>query len=314
MKIKENIPLKYKNWFKTGGNSKFFCEPENEKNFAQAIEFANKNNLEIFVLGEGANILISDDGFDGLTIKPKLTLRDASLLRANGNCDVTAGASVQIQELIDFCLNNNLIGLEEFSCIPGTVGGSTYINIHYIDYFLSDFLVSAKIIDKKNGEIITVDKDWFNFGYDQSKLQTKEHFLVSATFRLKKVDNIKTAYAKGRRDEIIRHRQRRYPKSNTCGSFFRNFHDHEIDFKINGKKITAVAYYLDKLGIKGELRVGNAIVSVKHANMLETLPGATSCDVVNLAKKMQTLVQKKYGILPQAECQLIGFKNDPFIN
>jgi UDP-N-acetylmuramate dehydrogenase len=308
MKIQENISLKDKNWFKTGGNSKFFCEPENENDFQEAIEFANQNNLEIFVLGQGANILISDDGFDGLTIRPKLE---------NICIDkefIIAQAGVQIQDLIDFCLDNNLVGLEEFSCIPGTVGGSAYINIHYLDYFLSDFLVNAKVINKKNGEIIDVYKSWFNFGYDQSKLQNKEYFLISATFELKKVDNIKTAYAKGRRDEIIRHRLRRYPTSNTCGSFFRNFFDHEIDFKINGKKITAVAYYLDKLGIKGELRVGNAIVSSKHSNMIETLENATSSDVINLAKEMQFMVQKKYGILPKTECQLIGFKNDPLSN
>ncbi len=302
MKIDQNITLKDKNWFKTGGCSKFYCEPENEIEFQQAIEFANSNNLEIFVLGEGANILISDHGFDGLTIRPKL-----KKIEILNNEVITAHAGVKIQDLIDFCLDNNLVGLEEFSCIPGTVGGSTYINIHYLDYFLSDFIESAKIINKQTGEICEVCKDWFKFGYDKSTLQKKEDFLISTTFKLKKVDDIAAAYSKGRRDETIRHRKRRYPNSNTCGSFFRNFSEDEIDFKINGKKITAIGYYLDKLGIKGELRVGNAIVSSKHANMIETLAGATSNDVFNLAKQMQKLVQKKYGILPKAECQLIGF-------
>lgn len=302
MKINQNITLKNKNWFKTGGSSKFYCEPKNEIEFQQAIEFANLNNLEIFILGEGANILISDNGFDGLTIKPKL-----KNIKIFNNDVITAQAGIQIQDLIDFCLDNNIVGLEEFSCIPGTVGGSTYINIHYLDYFLSDFIESAKIINKKTGIICEAYKDWFKFGYDKSTLQNKEDFLISTTFNLKKVDDISAAYSKGKRDEIIRHRKRRYPNSNTCGSFFRNFSEDEIDFKINGKKITAVAYYLDKLGIKGELRVGNAIVSPKHANMIETLKGATSSDVFNLAKKMQKLVQQKYGILPKAECQLIGF-------
>ena len=302
MKIDKNITLKDKNWFKTGGCSKFYCEPKNEIEFQEAIEFANSHNLEIFVLGEGANILISDNGFDGLTIRPKL-----KNIEISNNYRVTAQAGIHIQDLIDFCLDNNVAGLEEFSCIPGTVGGSTYINIHYLDYFLSDFIESAKIINKKTGEISEVTKDWFKFGYDKSTLQKKEDFLLSTTFKLNKVDDIQAAYAKGRRDEIIRHRKRRYPNSNTCGSFFRNFLEDEIDFKINGKKITAVAYYLDKLGIKGELRVGNTIVSSKHANMIKTLDGANSSDVFNLAKQMQKLVQKKYGILPKAECQLIGF-------
>ncbi len=307
MKIKKNISLKNKNWFETGGIAKHFCQPTNESDFSQAIEFANKNNLQIFMLGEGANILISDDGFDGLTVHPSL-----NNININNNL-ITAGAGVNIQDLIDYCLNNNLIGLEEFSCIPGTVGGSVYINIHYFEYFLSDFLINAKVINKKNGNILTVDKKWFNFDYDQSKLHKKDFFLVNATFELTKVDNIKMAYSKGKRDEIIRQRQRRYPTSNTCGCFFRNFHENEIPFKINNNKITAVAYYLDKLGIKGELTMGNAFVSNKHANMIETRNNATSADVINLATIIQKMVFNEFGIIPKPECQLIGFKKSPFL-
>jgi UDP-N-acetylmuramate dehydrogenase len=307
MEILKNISLNNKNWFKTGGNSKYFCEPTTASDFQEALAFAQTNNQEIFVLGKGANILISDDGFDGLTISPKikeLHIEDEM---------VTAGAGVEIQELIDFCLDNNFIGLEEFSCIPGTVGGSVFINIHYFDYFLSHFLIKAKIINKTTGEISTVDKAWFNFGYDQSKLHEGQCYLVNATFLLEKVDQLKTEYAKGRRDEIIRHRIRRYPTSNTCGSFFRNFHENEITLEINGKKLPFIAYYLDKIGIKGDLRVGNAIVSSKHANMIETLPGGTSTDVINLAKKMQELVFEKFGLVPQPECVLVGFKENPFV-
>ncbi|MFA5074825.1 MAG: UDP-N-acetylmuramate dehydrogenase [Candidatus Babeliales bacterium] len=300
MQIQKNIPLSDKNWFKTGGNANFFCQPTTESEFQQALKFADSNNLNILTLGLGANILISDSGFNGLVINPKL-----NKIFIENNM-ITAQSGAFIQDLINFCLDNNFADLEEFSLIPGTVGGSVYINIHYINHKLSDFLVKAKIINKKTGETLSVSKDWFDFGYDKSKLQEKEYFLIDATFKLKKVDAIQTAYAKGRRDEIIRHRKNRYPYSNTCGSFFRNFYPEEINFEINGKKITAVAYYLDKIGIKGELRVGNAIVSSQHANMIVTLPGAKSCDVLNLAKKMQQLVFDKFGVKPVSECQIIG--------
>ena len=305
MKIQKNISLKNKNWFSTGGKTKYFCKPTNENEFKKSLQFAKQNKLKIFVLGKGANILISDEGFDGITIKPEL-----NKIKIKNNI-IEAGSGVNIQQLIDHCLENNLIGLEEFSNIPGTIGGAVYINIHYIDHFLSDFLIKAKIINKNSGEIIDVDKNWFNFGYDQSKLQNKDFFLISATFKLKLVNNIKSEYAKGRRDEIIRHRQRSYPTKNTCGSFFRNFYKNEINFKINDKKILSVAYYLDKVGIKGELKVGNAMVSSKHANMIETLKNATSEDVINLAKKMQVLVYKKYKIIPKSECVFIGFVKKP---
>jgi UDP-N-acetylmuramate dehydrogenase len=304
MNINKNVSLKNKNWFKTGGNSKFYCEPKTESDFVDAINFSNKNNLEIFVLGKGANILISDEGFNGLTIHPK----NETLIIKNDT--VTAQAGVDIQNLIDYCLDNNLIGLEDFSNIPGNIGGATYINIHYFDKFLSDFLINAKVINKKTAEITNVNKEWFNFGYDQSTLQQKEYYLIESTFKLKKANEIQAAYAKGRRDEIIRYRQRQYPTQNTCGSFFRNFHENEVTLKINNKKIIYVAYYLDKLGIKGNLKIGQAQVSYKHANMIVTEDNATSNDVINLAKKIQELCFKQYKIIPKPECQIIGFKKN----
>lgn len=307
MKIEQNINLSDKNWFKTGGVAKYFCEPRDEQEFALALEYAQKNELATFVLGLGANILISDDGFSGLVIRPTL-----NQIQIEGE-NVVVQAGTKIQDLIDFCLEHNLIGLEEFSGIPGTIGGSIFINIHYYDYFLADFLVKARLIEQSSGKCMDVDKSWFNFNYDYSKLLEGNFYIVNATFKLKHVSDIQAAYAKGRRDETIRHRNRRYPTSNTCGSFFRNFNEDEVPFLVKGKKLLFVAYYLDKLGVKGELSHGNAAVSHQHANMIVTKPEATSADVINLAKKMQELVKEKFGIIPQPECQLIGFQQNPLL-
>jgi len=84
----------------------------------------------------------------------------------------------------------------------------------------------------------------------QSKLQEEQYYLLDATFILKKATDLETAFARGRRKEIIRHREKRYPSKNTCGSFFRNFLDHEVTLMSNNKKIIYVAYYLDKIGVK----------------------------------------------------------------
>lgn len=306
--IQENIPLADKNWFKTGGNARFFCEPTTAIEFQQALIFAKKNALEIFILGEGANILISDQGFDGLVIKPKI--KNITIINQDTQqALVQAGTGVRFHDLIIFCLDNKLSNLEEFSGIPGNVGGCVYINIHYYEFLLDQFLIEAQVIHRQSGEIITVKPEWFNFGYDQSKLQDQEYYLVNATFKLKVMNDLETAYAKGRHAEIIRHRDRRYPTQATCGSFFRNFHQKEV---VNTeKKLIFVAYYLDKLGIKGELAVGDAIVSYQHANMLVNKGKATSTDLIDLALKMQEMVYQKFGIKPHAECQLIGFKNNP---
>ncbi len=74
-----------------------------------------------------------------------------------------------------------------------------------------------------------------------------------------------------------------------------------------------VAYYLDKIGVKGELKFGGCQVSYQHANMLVNFDNSTSNDIILVAKKMQTLVFENFGIIPQPECILIGFKNDPLL-
>ena len=306
--IQQNISLADKNWFKTGGSARFYCEPTTPQQFASALSFAHENNLEVFVLGQGANVLISDDGFDGLLIRPMLNNISATQYDQH-TAMVKAGAGTTFHDLILYCLDHNLTNLEEFSGIPGTVGGSVYINLHYYEFLLEQFIVNAQIICKKTMQILTVDPAWFKFGYDASRLQEKEFYLLSATFQLKHANDSQVSFARGRRQEIIRHRERRYPQLGTCGSFFRNFLPEEI--ANTGNTLIYVAYYLDKVGVKGELSVGDAIVSYQHANMLVNKGKATSSDIIKVAQIMQQKVFQQFGIKPQAECQLVGFKQNP---
>lgn len=307
MNIEKNIPLHDKNWFQTGGPARYYAQPTTPEEFAQALSFANKNSLALTLLGEGANVLISDNGFDGLVIKPALKKIDV----ISNTPHIQFEAGVTIQEAINSALEHNLIGIEEFSGIPGSIGGATYMNLHYFDFFLSQFVIEAQVIEKDTGQLKTVDNSWFAFGYDQSKLHEKQWFLINVTLALTKATDLKTAYAQGRRDEIIRQRNARYPTSHTCGSFFRNFHHDELISVKNAKKLPYIAYYLDQLGIKGTLSYGDAIVSHRHANMLVNQGKASSHDIIMLAQKMQELVLKHFGIIPQPECQLIGFKEYP---
>ena len=305
--IKKLVPLHDKNWFATGGVARYFAEPETAEQLQEALAFATTEHLELFVLGSGANILISDKGFDGLVIHSQLNYICAA------DNQVTAGAGITMHELIDYCLEHNLLGLEEFSGIPGTVGGSVYINLHYFNFLLEQFIIKAQVINKRTGQLQNVSRDWFNFGYNHSRLQAEPYLLVEATFQLKQATDLEVAYARGKRDEIIRHRNARYPTKRTCGSFFRNFFDHEVTLEDNGKKMIYVAYYLDKLGIKGQLLVGDAKVSYQHANMIVNIGNATSADIIELARTIQQQMLDTYGIMPQPECQLVGFAHYPLL-
>lgn len=306
--IKEHVSLSNKNWFRTGGAAEFYAAPESPEEFQQAIQFASTHSLPVTMLGQGANCLISDAGIKGLVTQPHV--RSISF---HDNL-VTAQAGAAMSDLIDACLAHNLIGLEEFSGIPGTVGGSVFINLHYFEFLLSQFLVSARVMHKHTGEILTVDNQWFSFGYNTSTLHHAPYYLVDATFALKKTDDNGIAFAKGRAQEIIRHRTARYPSKNTCGSFFRNFLPEEVSIVSNGKKMIYVAYYLDKLGVKGHLEKGDAIVSYQHANMIINRGNATSSDILEVARTMQTMVRDAFGIIPQPECRLLGFNEYPLLS
>ncbi len=310
--IQENVSLRDKNWFNTGGNARYYAVPTTAAEFQFAVAFAQDNNLPICLLGQGANMLISDDGFDGIIIHPALNALSHTFVNEH-EVVVHAQTNVSMDTLIQYCLDNALLGLEEFSGIPGTVGGSVYINLHYFQFLLSQFLISAQVLEKKTTTLLDVDNAWFNFDYNYSTLHKEEHYLVQATFLLKRGSPHEISFAQGRRAEIIRHRISRYPNKNTCGSFFRNFFDHEVTITSNNKKMTFVAYYLDKIGVKGHLQVGDAIVSYQHANMIVNQGNATSADIIAVAKTMQQLVHDTFKITPQPECRLIGFKEYPLL-
>lgn len=310
--IQFDIPLCDKNWFGTGGASKYFAQPCNAQEFQESLLFATTKNLPVFLLGKGANILVSDAGFAGLTIRP--CLLDIHHYESDGAVLVTAGAGVGLEELIDYCFAHNASGLEEFSGIPSTVGGAVYINLHYFEFLLEHFLVAATVINAATAAIEVVDRDWFQFGYNRSRLHCHDYYLVDATFVLKKISDLEVAYARGRSVEIVRHRNKRYPVKKTCGSFFRNFYVDEVQrIGADGKKIIFAAYYLDKVGVKGQLCVGGAAVSHQHANMIVNVGNATSADITALARQMQALVQNEFGVLLQPECQLIGFDHYPLL-
>jgi UDP-N-acetylmuramate dehydrogenase len=310
--IQHMVPLCDKNWFGTGGSATYFCTPTTILEMQEILAWASGNHIAFTIVGEGANILIADEGISGLVIRPANT--DITIVDIQGNTVfIQAGAGVSMDVLITWALEQHYIGLEEFSGIPGTVGGSVYINLHYYQFLLEHFLIKARVLECATGQVLEVTADWFQFGYNQSRLQKREHLLFDAIFMMHSTDPIGVAYAKGRRIEIIRHRMARYPAKNTCGSFFRNFLSDEVILENNGKKLIYVAYYLDKIGVKGSLRVGNAIVSHQHANMIVNMGNATSKEIITLARTMQELVKEQFNIVPQPECQLLGFANNPLL-
>ncbi|MFA6136031.1 MAG: UDP-N-acetylmuramate dehydrogenase [Candidatus Paceibacterota bacterium] len=300
MFIRKNVLLKNYSGYKIGGPADFFCEPKSKKELLTALNFSLKKNIPVYMLGGGFNILISDSGFRGLIIKPKINYL---AVKKNG---MIAGAGVDLGRAIKFSLKNGLLGLEEFSGIPGTIGGALYINIHYYQALLNNFVEWIECVDNKlNSYLIKAKNE--NWKYEFSQIQKSGLIVVRACFKLKKVNQEQKWKAIGKAEEIIRTRFYKYPQEPSAGSVFQN-----IDSKnFYGAPSISAAHYIDRLGMKGT-RVGGAEISGRHANMIINKGGATAKDVIKLASLIKKRVKNKFGIEFKPEVQFIGFKSDPF--
>jgi len=299
MEILGNITLKPYTNFRIGGPARFFCEPKDAREITEALKFAGEKDLSFFILGLGANILVNDDGFPGLVIRPRndhIAVKDDI---------INAGAGATIEELINTALGQNLIGLEDFSGIPSTVGGALYINLHYFDAFIGPFVKSALVLNKRTLETERVDQNWFRFGYDNSKLKAdRGYILLEADFALKKVDDYVKYEAIGKAKEIVRTRQRRYPSEPSVGSIFQNLKDEERDkYDLPTR---SVAFLIDVCGLKGQ-RAGDALLSPRHANMIVNTGDARAADVLELAEIIKQHVKEKFTVDLRFEMQLVGF-------
>lgn len=300
MLVKKNILLKNYSGYEVGGPADFFCEPRTKKELLSALAFARKKNIPVGILGGGFNVLISDSGFRGLIIKPRI---NSLIIEGSG---VVAGSGVELGKVIKISLKKGLIGLEDFSGIPGTVGGALYINVHYYRSLLNNLVEWIECVDYDGNSRIIGGRNK-NWKYELSQIQKNKIIVVRGCFELKKVGQQEKWKAIGKAEEIIRTRFYRYPAEPSAGSVFQN-----IDRKkFYGAPSISAAYYIDRLGMKGT-RVGGAEISGRHANMIVNKGNATAKDIARLASLIKKRVQKKFGLELKPEVQFLGFKNNPF--
>lgn len=311
--IKTAVPLAGKNWFGTGGAAQFFAEPQTVESLQEALHYAQKHSLPIILLGNGANVVIADQGVAGLVLRLAINHIKADVV-SDTEVLVTVGAGFDMADLIEWCFDHNIIGLHEFSGIPSSVGGAMFINLHFFSFLISQFVVSARVIDFE-GNVENVDVSWFLFSYNYSRLHEKKQILLDVTFKLTRVDGQRVSFERGRSHEIKRYRKYRYPSKNTCGSFFRNFFPEEVTLEHQGKKVVWAAYYLDQAGVKGAVSVGSAAVSTQHANMIvvDAINNPKTSDIIECARICQERVWNLFGLMLRPECQLIGFTDNPLL-
>jgi len=340
MHILEHIPLRDLTTFKVGGNARFFVSIRDEGEAKKAVLFAEKHALPLFVLGEGSNIVVSDEGFPGLVIKNEIKSFDV-IKNSSEFSIITIGAGENWDETVRRTTEAGLSGIENLSLIPGTVGATPVQNIGAYGVEVKDVIESVRAYDVRTH----VTKDFANkecfFSYRNSLFkEEKGFFILSVTFRLQKGAKPNLEYKDIRErvellgldeseltpnkirtlvSDIRKHKLPDWTVTPTAGSFFKNPELSPQSFLKLQKAYPELPGYPTESGLvkiplawiiehvcnlKG-LRVGGAQIFEKHALVIVANESATARDVRELSLVVASSVLEKTGIVVENEVQFI---------
>ena len=271
--------------YKINSTGAIVVEPTNIENLKILIKYIKEKNYKYKILGNGSNLIFTNSFYDGI------------LIRLNNFCDldineniVTVGAGYNLMKLALKCSMMGLSGLEFATGIPGSVGGSIYMNAGAYNSDISSVLVSAVVLTP-DLDIVTFKKSDFDFSYRMSYFQKFPGYVcLSAKFKLQFGD----------KDEIMNlvndRRERRFASQPlefpSAGSVFRN---PTGDY---------AGRLIEEIGYKGK-KCGGAQVSLKHANFIVNAGGATGSDIKKLIFDIKSKIKEKYGIDLKVEQEFV---------
>lgn len=286
-RVKTDVPLsRYTTW-KVGGNARFLVFAENARSVRQLIEFTVEEGLPLLILGNGSNILVSDEGFPGVCLRLRGEL--ASVV-ANRNT-IESGAGALLSSMVTVALRSELAGIEFFFGIPGTVGGAVMTNAGAFGHSMSDVLGRVVTIDKKGEERTYGD---FEARY-RTALVPEGEVVLEATFPL----------SAGKGEEIkkrmLQYREERKASQpwgmSTAGSVFKN------------PPGDTAGRLIDECGLKGA-SIGGAKISEIHANFIINTGKASAADIKSLVDLMKSEVAERFDVVLQPEIHIIGFEEE----
>lgn len=284
--VKENEPLANHTTWRIGGPTRVLVIPKDIDHLIFTVKLANEYNCPLFIIGRGSNLLISDQGFDGMIIK----ISDAiDHLEVNGE-EIRVGAGFSLIKLATMISKQGLSGLEFAAGIPGSVGGAVFMNAGAHKSDISNIITKVRVV-YQDGTVKWYSKEEMDFSYRTSRLQKDHGICLEAIFKLQK----------GNREEIVAEIQKNkeYRKKTQpwdypcCGSVFRNPLPH-----FAGKLI-------EDAGLKG-YTIGGAQVSTMHANFIVNIGGAKASDVLNLIKHIKEEVFRQFQVEMETEVELVG--------
>ena len=284
-KVLFDAPMRQFTSIKVGGPAECLLFPKDVDELKKVIRFVRRKKIPFLILGKGSNLVVRDKGVRGWIINLTQGIKKITL---DGEV-VGAEAGLPLQRLVQFSIQKGLTGLEPFSGIPGTVGGGLAMNAGAWGAELKDVLLSMTFM-KEGGEIVERPRSRLRFSYRGLALPPS-WVILKGRFRLKK----------GKKEEILERvksysemRKRRQPLDYpSAGSVFKN------------PKEGPAGKWIEEVGLKG-FRVGQAMVSHRHANFIVNLGKAKAEEVIYLMEFIEKKIYEEKGISLEREVRVVG--------
>lgn len=285
-KVRISEPMNRHTTFRIGGPADYFLLPSTAEEVKKILEICKEKELPYFILGNGSNLLVSDEGYCGVIIQ---LYRNYGGITVEGT-NIRAGAGALLSQIASAAKNASLTGFEFAGGIPGTLGGAVVMNAGAYGGEMKDVLKEVTVMTEQ-GEIMTIPAEKLEMGYRTSLVKKAGYLVLEAVISLKAgdVEEIK-AIMKDLTEKRVSKQPLEYP---SAGSTFKR----------------PEGYFAGKLIMDAGLRgyqVGGAQVSEKHCGFVINKGNATAADVCGLMKDVQKKVQEQFGVTLEPEVKFLG--------
>ncbi len=284
VRVETDAPLAAQTWFGIGGRADVLVHPQDEASLVTLLRRCHQGGIPVRVLGSGANLLVSDEGVDGVVVKLDARIFGEVKANAEGSLDaLRAGAGADLAKLVNDCARRGLEGLSPMAGVPASVGGAVRMNAGGRFGSIGD-AVHAVALLHPTGDLRVYPASEIRFGYRETSLPSG--VILWASFRLREEDPLAV---RERVKEIFAHKKATQPLAeHSAGCVFRN------PGGASGERQSA-GRLIDLAGLKGRA-VGGARVSERHGNFITVAPGTRTAEVEALIAEIRRRVLETSGI------------------
>lgn len=284
-KIYINEPMSKYTSFKIGGPAEYLIKIQTAGELKKILKIAQQQNIPLTIIGNGSNLLVSDDGIKGIVLKIEIDTFEINEESAH----IKVGSGVKLGFISQKCLKQEIAGFEFASGIPGTIGGAIRMNAGAHGKEMKDVVTSITYMDR-NGEIHKIQNEEAKFAYRHSMFADKDYIILEVKMELEKG---KKEEIQSKMAEYATYRKEKQPiEYPSAGSTFKR----GVDF--------ITAKLIDDCGLKG-YQIGGAQISEKHAGFIINKGNATAEDVIKLMEYTKDQIYNKFGKIIEAEIEIL---------